>query len=627
VKSQQPVSPSTNPHVSLANEYAERVVRGKIPACKWVKLACKRHLDDLKRQKQRNWPYRFDPVKAERPCRFIELLPHVKGKWAARGERIKLEPWQCFALCSLFGWVLKASGHYRFREAYIKVPRKNSKSTLAAGIGLFKFCADGEYGAEVYSGATSEKQAWEVFRPAKQMVERTPKLIEAYGITVNAKSLTIPSNGSRFEPVIGKPGDGASPSCAIVDEYHEHPDDTLYDTMKTGMGARENPLLPVITTAGADLSGPCYSLEVDAQKMLEGKIENERLFAIMYGIDPKDDWKTEAALRKANPNYGVSVFSDFLLDAQRDAINNARKQNIFKTKHLNEWVTAGEPFFNIAKWDELADESLTVHDFVGCDCIAAIDLASKVDTASKVRLFWRDLPVSEDLFTEDPHTGHCCRFGCENAKDEAEPVQLYRRGKTKRLFCEECVAKIVTQGERHFYAFLSCYLNEAAVESASNSHYSGWANSGHLIVTPGNVNDYVWMGDDLVKDASEFHLIEIPHDPYHAAALVQFIQAREDWPQEIPFVEYRQTVEKMSPAMYEAEAVLLDGRLHHDGNPVFGWMMSNVIAQRDKKGNVFPRKQREQNKIDGAVSLMMSIARAVGAGLGGAYTDPEVMVV
>jgi phage terminase large subunit-like protein len=353
-KQKPAASQSTSPHVDQANKYAKLVVAGKIPASKWVRLACKRHLDDLQRSKQRNFQYRFDPAKAERPCRFVEALPHTKGKWASAGETITLGPWQCFIICVLFGWLVKSTGKYRFREAYIKVPRKNGKSILGSSIGLFKFAADGEFGAEVYSGATTEKQAWEVFRPARLMVERTQALQKAFGITVNAKSLTILSNGSKFEPLIGKPGDGASPSCAIVDEYHEHPDDTLYDTMKTGMGARENPLLLVITTAGSDRSGPCYSLEKDVEKVLEGTLQNDRLFGIMYGIDQKDDWKSEAALIKANPNYGVSVFSDFLLDAQRDAINNARKQNVFKTKHLDEWVNAGIPGFNMAKWDDLA---------------------------------------------------------------------------------------------------------------------------------------------------------------------------------------------------------------------------------------------------------------------------------
>lgn len=201
---------------------------------------------------------------------------------------------------------------------------------------------------------------------------------------------------------------------------------------------------------------------------------------------------------------------------------------------------------------------------------------------------------------------------CQHSKDEAVPVALYRRGQTQRLFCHECVAKTLARGERHFYSFTSCYLNEAAVSESANSHYAGWANQGALIMTPGNITDYCWIADDLVKDTADFRVLEVPHDPYHAAALVQFIQNREDWPQEIEFVEFRQIVQLMSPAMYELEGVVLDGRLHHDGSLPMGWMMSNVVCHRDNKNNIFPRKEREENKIDGPVTLMMALARAIG---------------
>ena len=196
-------------HVERANAYARGVVAGEIPACKWIVLAAKRHLNDLVNQFREGFPYRFDATKAERPCRFIEKLPHTKGKWARRAERILLEPWQSFKTVCIFGWVRKSDGLRRFRKIFLLIPRKNAKSTWAAGIALYLFCADGEYGSEVYSGATSEKQAWEVFRPAKLMAQKTPALLNRFGISVNAKNLHILGNGSRFEPMIGTPGDGA----------------------------------------------------------------------------------------------------------------------------------------------------------------------------------------------------------------------------------------------------------------------------------------------------------------------------------------------------------------------------------------------------------------------------------
>ncbi|NJA60657.1 terminase large subunit domain-containing protein, partial [Streptomyces sp. NEAU-H3] len=191
---------------------------------------------------------------------LMQLLPHTKGEWAFKRQLITLEPWQLFGLAVTFGWVKKKGGHRRFRESYWEVPRKNGKSVVAGGVGISMFVADGEFGAEVYAGATTEKQAWEVFRPAKLM------------------DMNIPSDFSRFEPLIGNPGDGASPSCAIVDEYHEHPTSAQYDTMLTGMGARRQPLMFIITTAGADIEGPCYDKRRQVVEMLAGTVPDEELF-------------------------------------------------------------------------------------------------------------------------------------------------------------------------------------------------------------------------------------------------------------------------------------------------------------------------------------------------------------
>lgn len=498
----------------------------------------------------------------------------MKGKWAARRENLKLGPWQVLIVCSLFGWVSIASGCYRFREAYIEVPRKNAKSTLAAGIGLAKFCADNEYGAEVYSGATTEKQAWEVFRPAHQMVSRTPLLKETFGIGVNAKSLTILANGSRFEPVIGKPGDGASPSCAINDEYHGHLTDDLHDTMLTGMGARDNPLMFNITTGGSDRSGPCYAMHQDAINILEGRVTNEEFFAIIYTIDGGDDWQSEEALRKANPNYDVSVSGDYLRRQQRDAINSARKQNTFKTKHLDIWVNADVAWMNSANWAKCADPNLSLADFRGELCMAAIDLASRKDIADKVLMFRR-----------------------------------------------------VIDGKAHYYGFAKHYLNQAAVENSKGSFYAGWAIEGKLAVTPGNITDYKQIADELIEDTKQFQVLEVPHDPYHAAGLVTFVQAEPEWNQSTLFVEVRQTVAVMSPAMKEFEAIVLDDRFHHDGDPILDWMVNNVVCHRDRKENIFPVKSREENKIDGAICLFMGLSRWMATDHGAGYTSPEVMVV
>jgi phage terminase large subunit-like protein len=284
-----------------------------------------------------------------------------QGRLGGARERIHLEPWQVFIVASIFGWVDPRDRRRRFRVADLFVPRKNAKSTLAAGIGLYMLAADGEFGAEVYSAARRRRRpGGEVFKPAKLMARAHAGVPRSASASRCARrTISIPDTNSKFEPVIGKPGDGASPSCAIVDEYHEHPTEELYDTMRTGMGARSQPLMLVITTAGDDISGPCYAHQEELQQILEGVIEDEQRFGIIYTIDVDEDgkledWTTEEALIKANPNFGVSVDAEFLLAEQRDAIRDPRKQATFQTKHLNIWVQSASPWLNLHEWKALA---------------------------------------------------------------------------------------------------------------------------------------------------------------------------------------------------------------------------------------------------------------------------------
>ncbi len=535
---------------------------GKILACKWVKLACRRHLKDLARQKKKSYPYRFDLEKAERICTFIELLPHTKGKWAAKRELLRLSPWQKFVLSSVFGWVRKKDGFRRFWEAYIEVPRKNGKSIKAGGVGLYCFAADNEHGAEVYSGATTEKQAWEIFRPARLMAKRTPDFCDRFGIEVNATTLSIPENGSRFEPLIGSPGDGASPSCVLIDEYHEHDSDELYDTMVTGMGAREQPITFIITTAGSNMAGPCYIKRGQVINVLLGKkgFENEELFGIIYTIDDKDDWTSDQALIKANPNYNVSVDAEYLHSRRRAALQLASKQNAFKTKHLNIWVGARAAWMDMLAWGR-APGRRSLEELAGRPCFIALDLAAKIDVAATLLLF----PPTE----EDP---------------------LY-----------------------HVHG--RYYLPEDVVlERATGnfSHYDTWAKQGFVTLTEGNVIDYDVIMDDLRNFSSMFQVEEIAFDPWQATHLSTKMTA-----DGATMVEVPHQVRHLSDPMKELEAMVKAKRLAHGNCPVLTWMISNVVAKRDGKDNIYPMKEVPENKIDGAVALIMAVSRAIRHGGGG----------
>lgn len=548
-------------HTQKANQYAADVVAGRIPACRLVRLACQRHIDDLERAKG-DWLYEYEAKKAERVCRFIEMLPHVKGKWAKKDPKtgkqptIKLEPWQCFVVCSLFGWVKKATGKRRFLLARLYLPRKNAKSTLAAGIGWWMFRKDDEPGAEVYSGATNEKQAHEVFKPAWQMAKLIPDLAEQLGVTLTGKTDPGPmlamADGSKFETVIGKPGDGASPHCAITDEYHEHQTSEQLDTMITGMGAREQPLSLVISTAGTNIAGPCRADWQTCEKILEGTIQDDTTFALIYTIDDPDKWDTEEALRMANPNFDVSVSREFLLAQLAKARRDPREQAIFKTKHLNLWVTAKAAYFNLMTWQRCENKALRMEDFEGQPCFLAGDLASKHDLVPLIALF--------------------------------------------------------PKPDGRYAVFGKYFLPRATVDLPENQHYRAWEASGHLIVTEGNVTDITIWSDLVLEWCKRFAVVEMPIDPARAWGVSSILTQGG-----VPVVEYRNTVLMMSEPMKQLDALIRAGKIEHDGDPVLSWTLSNVTAQLDKKDNVFPNKERYENKIDPIVSLIMALGRAMVA--------------
>lgn len=554
------------PNVNGANRYARDVVAGKIPACKWVRAACQRHLNDLEKSKKRASPWRFDKDAAERVCEFVQLLPHTKGRWAGRRELIVLEPWQLFIFCCVFGWVSKKTGLRRFREAYCEIPRKNGKSVIAAGLGLFMFTMDNEFGAEVYCGATTEKQAWEVFRPAMQMLKRSPDLVEACGVEVMAKNLSIPDDDSRFEPLIGDPGDGSSPSCALVDEYHEHTSSALYETMLTGMGAREQALMFVITTAGFNLAGPCYIQRGQVKDMLLAELgelgadqKNDELFGIIYTLDDGDDWRDPANLIKANPNYGVSVSEEYLLKRLRDATRYPSRQNAFKTKHLNLWVSARNAWLNMADWAACGNPYLKIEEFKGRECWVGVDLASKSDITAVALVFRDKTDAGKDQWT---------------------------------VFCRS-------------------YLPEGAIERAATnkSAYEAWVNSGELLTTDGDETDFDVIRDDLKDLAEQFDIQEIAYDKWRATQLAH--QLMQDGAE---VVEVGGGIQTMNMPMREVEAALVSRRFRHPENPVLTWMASNVTA-REYKGCLTPMKEDEGKgnlrKIDGMVAILMAMSRAM----------------
>lgn len=538
-------------YASRALAYARQVVGGVIPASKLTIAACRRHLSDLKRSEKGDpkFPYRFCDAEANRICGLAESFPHIKGHWAKLREKIRLEDWQCFILAVSHGW-LDADGYRRFRTVYIEVPRKNAKTTLSVPVALDKLTADGEQGAEVVVAATKLDQARIAFGIATSMVRKSEAFRIEFGVVSKAKQILCLETDSVLQPIDarGNTQDGQNVHFSLNDELHAWKGRELYDVLETAMGSRMQPMMWNITTAGSDQSGICYELRQYLEKILKGLITDDQFFGVIYTIDEGDDIYAESSWRKANPNYQVSVLPSDMRALAGKARNNPSSRASFKMKRLNIWINAASQYFDSDAWKACADPKMRPEDFAGGPCVGALDLASKLDVNAGIRIFQR--------------AGKYC------------------------LFCD-------------------FWLPEAAVNGeGANASYRGWWEDGWLHMTPGNVVDYEAIEDRVADDWARRHELEqLGYDPYQAQASINRLKARN-----IHCVEVNQTAPKLSEPMKELDRLIRAGLIRHDGNPMMAWMMDNVVAVIDRKENVFPRKERKENKIDGPVAAIIAMA-------------------
>jgi phage terminase large subunit-like protein len=543
-------------YVQIAEQYCADVLSGKILAGKYVRLSIERQVSDLAKQDDPAWLYRFDTERAAlRVCRFIELLPHIKGPLA--GKRIELAPWQVFILTVVFGWVKKADGKRRFRRAYIEVPRGNGKSAFTSPVALYMLCADDEGGPEVYSAARTKEQAQIVFDVAKKMLQSEvgAKLRKHYGLQVLARSIVHPKSNGIFRPLASEAEslDGLNVHFGCLDEMHALPNAEVHDTLDTATGKRDQSLLWMITTAGTDMTGICYETRDYVIKVLEGVFTDESYFGVVYTIDKEDDWTHPEIWKKANPNYGVSVYADDLEQKAKKALQQVSAQTNFKTKHLDIWQSAGFAWMDMRRFGKCADPTLKESDFIGQPCVVGLDLASKLDLLDQVRLFWKHI-----------------------------------------------------DGKRHYYAFWKHWVPEARIESSAILAYKKWAIEGHLQVCPGETND-ITLAEDAIREAcTAYDVKEVAHDPWGALELVNKLTG-----EGITMFQVDQVTRNLSPSMKEIEAAIYDGRFHYDGDPVVFWAMSNVVAKPDKKDNIFPFKLKPDNKIDPIVALCTAVIRVM----------------
>ena len=562
-------------YVAKANRYIKNVLSGKQPACEYVKLACLRQEQDLKNAKSKTFPYKFDKEKANRICEFIEMLPHIKGKWAKGNNKIELEDWQCFIETTTFGWVYKTDGTRRFNQAYEEVPRKNAKSTKCAARALYLFGADQEAGAEVYTAATTRDQAKIVFNDARLMAKKSPQMLADLDIKVLLHQLKVQNSANVLQPLAADSDnlDGLNVHGAIIDELHAHKKRDLYDVIVDGKAAREQPLISIITTAGTDLEGICYEIRDYAALVLKGVKDNsfkdDSFFAIIYTIDEDDNWEDVKSWKKANPNYNVSVNPRDLEDSYKIAKQTSRGIANFKTKRLNVWVSSKNAWLNMEDWAACAKE-LDIKTFEGMQCRISFDLSSKIDFAAKNYLFKKD---------------------------------------------------------KDYYTFSQFYYPENQMDklnSTDRAMYQSWVDAGFITLTPGDIIDYGYIEDDLLQDRDKFEIVEVPFDPFQATQFATRMTA-----EGFDMVQVGATVKNFSEPMKELESLIVSKNIYHDNNAVMNWMMGNIVAKEDKKANIFPDKEKRSKKIDGGVSLIMNVARYCFEENTGphAYTERGLIIV
>jgi len=523
-------------------DYCRQIKEGAIPACKWVRLAVERFLHDLEHAPARG--FEFSWKEADFAVGFYSLLNHVKGPKA--GEPITLEPWQQFIEANIYGWQRISDGTRRFRSSYEEVARKNGKSTRLSGAALRGLVADGEQGAEVYAAATSLKQSNIVFADAKQMAKKSPPFSKR--LTMLHNRISDEDTASKFEPLSGIPEDGSNPSLAIVDELHEHKSRDVWDSLDQGQGARSQPLIRAITTAGFQRDGSiCLEQRKYTTEVLEGIIQDDTHFGIIFCLDDKDDWKDESAWPKANPNLGVSVHWDEMRQKSKRAQASASAQNTFRCKRLNEWTEQAVRWLNLEKWDQCVSD-FDPGDLLGAKCFAGLDLASTTDITALVLFFPEQRRVLPFFWV---------------------PEEMPQR-----------------------------------TDKANKDAMTNWIADGYVRATEGNETDYETLCEHIQAICADYQCEGIAFDPWNAAAVSQKLNDAG-----AHTVKFNQSIATFSEPSKKFEAMVSGQNIGLPDNPVLRWMAANVSVKTDASGNIRPVKPDHKStlKIDGIVALIMAI--------------------
>lgn len=534
--------------------YAQQVTSGEIQAGPHVRHACARHLRDLESGAERG--LRFDVDLARHVIEFFPYVLRLNGG-DFEGQPFVPELWQAFIIGSIFGWVHEATGYRRFNTAYIETAKGSGKSPMAAGIGNYGLVADGENRAEIYAAATKKDQAMILFRDAVAMVEQSPSLnerIQRSGAKGREWNLAYHATDSFFRPISADDGQsGPRPHFGLIDEVHEHKQDTVIEMMRAGFKFRKQPLLLMITNSGTNKQSVCYQYHQYGAQLCSGVRDDDAVFAYICALDEGDDpFKDESCWPKANPSLGVTIDLKYL----RDQVNAARgmpsKESLVKRLNFCVWTEALSPWIGYESWnsaEEACDEELLRNR----RCVAALDMSATMDLTALVLLF-------------EP---------CE-----ADP---YYRVKSQFWLPE---------------------LGLAEKADKDRVPYDVWNREGHLLTTPGRAINKIHILQHLSNLAGIYDIELLAYDEWRLADIEDII---ENEGLNLPSIKpFRQGFKSMAPAVDETERLLIDNRLRHDGNPVLTWNAANAVLDSDPAGNRKITKAKATGRVDGMVALVMA---------------------
>lgn len=562
-------------------KYALDVHEGRLVAGKPVRDACLRHLKDLQWGHERG--LRWDPVAAERVERFFKTVLTVDRT----GPKLSpddpdhipflLLDWQFFIIGSVFGWK-QEDGSRRFRTVYCETGKGSGKSPMAAGVGIYCMVADGEPRAEVYAAATKKEQAMVLFRDAVTMVNNSVPLadkIRKSGREPLVWNLYHPRTGSFFRPIVSKEEgtSGPRPACGLLDEVHEHPDNSVVELMRAGVKHRSQPIIFMITNSGTNKQSVCYEYHKYGEAVCAGDIVDDSFFAYICSLDLKDPadpgqgledpFEDEACWPKVNPSLGVTIKPQYLRDQVTQARGMPSKESIVRRLNFCEWVESLSPWLSKEVWKN-AYQPFELEDMVGRRAVASADLSSTTDLTAFVLTFE---PTPEDPL-----------------------IRLWP-------------------------FFWIPFTTDAALDEKAKRDgvpYRSWIKQGWLRTTNGPAVNKRAIVVEMLKLRQEYRirLKKLVFDRWRISDLQVLLD--EEGFTNIEMIPHGQGYADMSPSVEEFETALLNGRIAHNGNPVMTWNAANAVVVQDPAANRKPSKEHATGRIDGIVAAVMGVHEIVG---------------